>query len=70
MEAGEGSWIGRWSVHGMLGKKMRPGNWIGIEGWENFSIMLRLYGIHASKDTRRAGAIEQNLPTIKRLDCR
>ena len=54
----------------MLGKKMRPGNWIGIEGWENFSIMLRLYGIHASKDTKRDNTIEQNLPIIRRLDCR
>jgi hypothetical protein len=53
-----------------IAQKMRPGNWIGISDDEEFVLLLRLYGIHASKDTKRANSIEQNLPVIRRLDCR
>lgn len=53
-----------------LAAKARPGNWIETGGHEPVVLMLRLYGIHASKDTQRSTSIEQNLPVIRRLDCR
>ena len=52
-----------------LAQKARQGNWIELTGDEDLVLMLRLYGIHATKDTKRNNAIEQNLPTIRRLDC-
>lgn len=53
-----------------LAQKSRPGNWIEITGDEELTLMLRLYGIHVTKDTQRNNSIEQNLPIIRRLDCR
>ncbi len=59
---------GNYNIH--LSKQVRPGNWIQISGREPIIIFLRLYGIHASKDFSRSNAIEQNLPVIRRMDCR
>ncbi len=53
-----------------LAEQARAGNWIKISGDEQITLMLRLYGIHATKNARRNNAIEQNLPIIRRLDCR
>jgi len=53
-----------------LAHKARPGNWVETGGDEQIILLLRLYGIHASKDARRNNSIEQNLPIIRRLDCR
>jgi hypothetical protein len=53
-----------------LAQKARQGNWIELTGEEDLVLMLRLYGIHATKDTKRNDSIEQNLPTIRRVDCR
>ncbi len=52
-----------------LAQRARPGNWIEIAGEDDLTLMLRLYGIHASKDAQRSNSIEQNLPIIRRLDC-
>ena len=52
-----------------LAQKVRPGNWIEISGEEQMVLMLRLYGIRATKDAQRNNSIEQNLPIIRRLDC-
>jgi hypothetical protein len=53
-----------------LAEKARSGNWIQISGDEEMVLLLRLYGIHATKDAQRNSSIEQNLPVIRRLDCR
>ena len=52
-----------------LTRNVRPGNWIEISGSQQLTLMLRLYGIHATKDASRNNSIEQNLPIIRRLDC-
>ncbi len=52
-----------------LAQTAQPGNWIEISGDKQLVLMLRLYGIHATKDTQRSDSIEQNLPIIRRLDC-
>ena len=53
-----------------LAKNARQGNWIEISGEEELTLILRMYGIHATKDAQRNTSIEQNLPTIRRLECR
>ncbi len=58
---------GSYNIH--LAANARPGNWIEISGDEKLVLMLRLYAIHATKDAQRNNSIEQNLPTIRRLDC-
>ena len=58
---------GRYEIS--LTRRARPGNWIEIAGHQPLVLMLRLYGIHASKDTQRSNSIEENLPIIRRLDC-
>ncbi len=52
-----------------LARSAQSGNWIEITGDRQLVLMLRLYGIHATKDTQRSDSIEQNLPIIRRLDC-
>jgi hypothetical protein len=53
-----------------LAARARPGNWIEMGGEEPLVLMIRLYGIHVTKDTQRSSAIEQNLPVVRRLECR
>jgi len=52
-----------------LAQTARPGNWIELAGRQQLVLMLRLYDIHATKDTQRSDSIEQNLPIIRRQDC-
>ncbi len=52
-----------------LAQEVRPGNWIEMAGNEDLTLLIRLYGIHATKDAKRSNSIEQNLPIIRRLDC-
>lgn len=52
-----------------LARTVRSGNWIEISGDEQMILLLRLYGIHATKDAKRSNSIEKNLPIIRRLDC-
>ena len=52
-----------------LARRVRPGNWIEISGDEELTLLMRLYGIHVSKNAQRSSSIEQNLPIIRRLDC-
>ena len=59
---------GGYEIH--LAPKARPGNWIQISGEQKLTLMLRLYGIRATKDAKRSDNIEKNLPVIRRLDCR
>ncbi len=58
---------GSYTIH--LARRARPGNWIEIAGENDLTLMLRLYGIHASKNAQRSNSIEQNLPIIRRQDC-
>jgi len=53
-----------------LSEQARAGNWIQLGGDDDLVLILRVYGIHGSKDTRRSNAIEENLPIIKRVACR
>lgn len=59
---------GAYDVH--LAAQARPGNWIETGDRGELVLMLRLYGIRASKDTQRSTAIEQNLPVIRKVACR
>ena len=52
-----------------LTRRIRPGNWLQMAGNQPLILMLRLYGIHVTKDTQRSNSIEQNLPIIRRLSC-
>ena len=52
-----------------LARRVRPGNWIEISGDTELTLLLRLYGIHVTKDAQRSSSIAQNLPIIRRLDC-
>jgi hypothetical protein len=53
-----------------LAGSARPGNWIDTGGNDELVLFLRLYSIHVTKDTQRSSTIEQNLPVIRRLNCR
>ena len=52
-----------------LSRQVVAGNWIEISGNKELTLLIRLYGIHANKDSQRGNSIEQNLPIIRRLDC-
>ena len=53
-----------------LSSTVMPGNWYPLTGSGRFHIILRLYNPHVSTQTKSTAQIAQNLPRIKKTDCR
>lgn len=60
-EAGEGSWIGRWSVHGMLGKKMRVDTILAVTNEPAGTFVTVMNRKHQKNRWRFAVSIDGNI---------